>query len=338
MKHGANIYKYAKKLQCTPNEIIDFSSNINLHNPKMNFNITNDMIVKYPDSSYKKLKKTISKKYNIKPSQVSLFNGATTAIFELLKNLKEKKVYLYAPLYGEYEKASKNKQIIKINRFKNIYQKIKKNSIVIFVNPSTPDGKYYDLKKLFLYWKKQNCSIIIDESFLEFEKLDSLRDEINHYKKLYIIQSFSKFNSCAGIRVGAIFSNKKNSKKFKNPLWHLSTFDTQFLISRLKDKNFKIKTYKKHKKHKKQLYKILKKSNLFDKIYRSDANFFLTKSKNSKKIFKYLLTNKILSRTCDSFDFLGENHIRFAVKNAKSHKKLKSLILKPEFDNKNTQI
>ena len=65
MKHGANIYKYAKKLNCNANEIIDFSSNINLYSPTINIVPTNNMLVKYADSSYKDLKKTISKKYNI---------------------------------------------------------------------------------------------------------------------------------------------------------------------------------------------------------------------------------------------------------------------------------
>jgi len=326
MKHGANIYKYAKKLKCKPNDIIDFSSNINLYNPKIDLDITTDMVVKYPDATYKTLKKTISKNYKVKNSQLTLFNGATTAIFELFKTLKEKRVYLYAPLYGEYEKASKGKKIIKIDRFESITKKVKKNSIVVFVNPSTPDGKYYDLDNLFSYWKKQNCSIILDESFLEFEQLKSLRDEINSYKKLYIIQSFSKFNSCAGVRVGAIFSHKKSASKFQTPLWHLSAFDTIFLTKRLKDKKFKKTTHKLHKLRKKELYSILKNSNLFDEIYKSDSNFFLTKSKNAKKIFKHLLKSKILTRTCSSFDFLDDDYLRFAVKNKINHKKLKSVL------------
>ena len=117
MKHGANIYKYAKKLQCKTNEIIDFSSNINSYHPNITITPTKNMLVKYADTNYSKLKKTISNKYEIKTSQIALYNGATSAIFELVKSLKEKTVYLYAPLYGEYEKActESNKKIFKIN-------------------------------------------------------------------------------------------------------------------------------------------------------------------------------------------------------------------------------
>jgi len=333
MKHGANIYKYAKKLNCSSDEIIDFSSNINLYNPKVKIKLTNNMLVNYADNSYKDLKKTISKNYDIKSSQIALFNGASSAIFELFhhkgtqKTLKEKRVYLYAPLYGEYEKAiQKDVKIIKINRFNSLQYEPKKNSIVVFVNPSTPDGKHYDLDKLFKLWKKKNCTIVLDESFLEFENLKSLRNQINNYKKLYIIQSFSKFNSCAGVRIGAIFSHKSNIKKLKTPLWNLSSFDVEFLKKRLQDKKFKKITKAIHVEQKKELFKILKDSKQFCKIYKSDSNFYLVKSKKAKQIFDKLLKKKILVRRCDSFDFLANNHLRFGVKNTNKHKKLKKAL------------
>lgn len=325
MKHGANIYKYAKKVQCDPSKIIDFSSNINSYHPDIDIKLTNDILVKYGDSSYKDLKKIIASKNAIKKKNIALFNGATSAIFELFKHLKEKQVYLYAPLYGEYEKAAvhSNKKIVKINRFDSIKQKPIKNSVVVFVNPSTPDGKFYDLEELFSLWKKQNCTVILDESFLEFESLKSLVNQIKLYTKLYIIKSFTKFYSCAGIRVGAIFSHQSNSKNFTSPLWHLSSFDTAFLEQRLQDNVFEKRSKNLHKKYKKELLKILQKSTLFTKIYKSDTNFFMVKSKNAQEIFEYLLNKKILVRTCSSFDFLGEKHLRFAVKDTRAHSKLK---------------
>ena len=150
MKHGAGIYKVAKKLDCKSDEIIDFSSNINSYDSEIDITLTKTMLVKYADSSYSDLKKIIAKKMQLKKKQIALYNGATSAIFELIKSLSSKDVYLYAPLYGEYEKACQQscKKIHKINRFKELYKVPEKNSIVVFVNPSTPDGKYYDLDKI----------------------------------------------------------------------------------------------------------------------------------------------------------------------------------------------
>jgi len=324
MKHGANIYKYASQLGCHFNEIIDFSSNINSYHSKPNITLTNAMLVKYGDTTYSFLKDSIKKKYNIKKNQIALYNGATSAIFALIDSLKERKIYLYAPLYGEYEKAAyeSKKQIIKIDRLKNLYEKPKKDSIVVFVNPSTPDGKYYDLNKLFKIWEKQNCTVILDESFLEFENLKSFRDKIISYKKLYIIQSFSKFYSCAGVRIGAIFSNKQNIKKLKTPMWNLSSFDEEFLTQRVDDSEFDKKSKKLHKTNKKELLRVLRDSKLFTKIYKSDSNFILTKSSKAKAIFENLLQEKILLRTCGSFDFLSDDYLRFGVKDKELHRKL----------------
>jgi threonine-phosphate decarboxylase len=330
MKHGAGIYKVAKKLGCEANEIIDFSSNINSYNPRISITPTDEMLVKYCDSSYSELRKAIAKKYHIKKKQMALYNGATSAIFELFKKLREKRVYLYAPLYGEYEIAAKQekKKIIKINRFENLYKKPKYESIVVFVNPSTPDGKYYDLEKLFGIWSEQNCTVILDESFLEFESLISLRNQINYNKKLYIIQSFSKFNACAGVRIGAIFSDFSNIEKLKTPLWNLSSFDAEFLTQRLRDKDFVNKSKELHKRHKQELFTVLKESELFTEIFKSDSNFFLTKSERADEIFEYLLKHKILMRTCGSFDFLDNSYLRFAVKETNAHGRLAEALSK----------
>jgi threonine-phosphate decarboxylase len=105
-------------------------------------------------------------------------------------------------------------------------------------------------------------------------------------------------------------------------MWNLSVYDAEFLIKRLKNEGFDKASTKLHKKHKKEILKILKDSKLFSKIYKSDSNFIMVKSKKSKEIFKHLLRHKILVRTCGSFDFLDNNYLRFAVKDSNTHNKL----------------
>lgn len=325
MKHGGNIYKISKKLGCKSTEIVDFSSNINASHPKTDIEPTQEMIAKYADPSYASLKAAISEKYGVKKREMALFNGATAAIFELFRSLKGEDVVLYAPLYGEYETAAieASKKITKINRFKELYTKPKKGSIVVFVNPSTPDGRFYDLKALFGIWEKRKCTIVLDESFLEFENLPSFREKIRSYKRLYIIQSFTKFHACAGLRIGALFSNEKNIQRLSTPRWALSSLDAAFLTERLKDGNFPLRAQKEHLKHKEMLFKILRSSELFSKVYPSSANFFLVKSPQAQRIYAELLKQKLLVRQCGNFDFLGQEHLRFAVKEEASLNLLK---------------
>jgi threonine-phosphate decarboxylase len=94
------------------------------------------------------------------------------------------------------------------------------------------------------------------------------------------------------------------------------------LIKRLNDKKFVKKSKALHVKRKKELKKVLKKH---FKVYKSDTNFFMVKSEY-KNIFDKLLKNKILVRTCGSFDFLDDSYLRFAVKDKKDIKVLEKVL------------
>jgi len=327
MKHGANIYKYAKAANCAPHELIDFSSNINCYRQEPTLPLSHALVSKYADSSYRALKKVIAKNYALKSSQIALYNGATAAIFSLLETLKQKKVFLYAPLYGEYQKACEGKKdLYIIDRIHNIDEEPLEKSIVVFVNPSTPEGTHYDLEELFATWMRQKCTIIIDESFLEFKNLPSFREKINSYKKLYIVHSFTKFYACAGVRIGAIFSSKKNITKLQTPLWNLSSLDVAFLQERLEDTQFKEKSRALHRAQKEELLSILEHSELFEEVVESSTNFILVRAKNAEELFTYLLQNRLLVRQCGSFDFLTDAWLRFAVKGVQEQKRLKELL------------
>lgn len=303
--HGGDIYSFAKELNVKLAEIIDFSSNINFIKPSVKFD--NIDISAYPDHRYTLLKQALSVYYNVEPDMIQLFNGSTDAIFHILHHYD--KLTLYAPLYVEYKKA-KNFKVI--NRFENIYDNPQKDSLVVFVNPSTPDGRYYELDNLFDIWIKNNNTVLIDESFLDFCGKKSATQYLNIFDKLIILKSFSKFYACAGVRVGIVISKIK----FETPIWNISAFDEHYILQALKNKTFPYKTRKIVKENKHMLYNILQNSGLFDKIYDSCTNFYLAKLKNmtaqdlQKKLSKY----KILIRDCSNFDFLDHYHVRFAVK------------------------
>ena len=327
--HGGDIYSFSKKLKKKPKNIVDLSSNINSIMPKIKTKISKRSLSPYPDFRYSKLKKEISLKYKIKPKNIFLSNGATEAIYLLSNILKKERVTLYAPLYFEYKKAFKAKKVKLINRFSK-KEKPLKDSLIIFVNPSTPDGKYYKLKKYLKLWKKFKCTILIDESFLDFTNKKSAISYIKKYKKLFIIKSFTKFYASAGVRVGTIFSNEKNIKKLQknSPIWNISKFDEEYMKRALKDKNHAKKTLKTLKKNRKKLKKILKKSKLFLKIYPAKTNFILAKLKKNKikLLQKRLEKENILVRYCENFDFLNKRYVRFAVKSKKNLKKLKKAL------------
>ena len=128
------------------------------------------------------------------------------------------------------------------------------------------------------------------------------------------------------MRIGAIFSHKKNIRSLNTPLWNISSLDAAFLKKRLEDEAFKEAAHATHIEQKEQLQSILKESGLFETIVESEANFILTQSSHATEIFEHLLAHKILVRSCESFDYLDNTWLRFAVKDAASQTKLKEAL------------
>lgn len=326
-RHGGDVEAFAKEHGLKKREVIDLSSNINFIQPKFK---TKGDLSSYP--KYGKLLKSIKKRYGVKKSQVELFNGGSSAIFSFFRNCRFKRVTIYSPAYLEYKKAAKvfGKNVEHINRFENIYKKPKKNSLVIFVNPSTPDGAYYDLKRLFKIWKKANATVFIDESFLDFTEKESAVKCLKKYKKLYILKSLTKFYSAAGRRLGILISNRKNIEKikYKEPLWKISASDSLYFAQVLNQHYFIEKTIKKTAKNRERLKKILVGSKYIGQIWDSTANYILAKLERikAKEFLKRAATEKIMIRECSNFDFLDDSYVRIAVKRKQDIKALKKIL------------
>lgn len=319
--HGGDISSFAKEINCEVDEVIDLSSNINFVKPHIDIDFNKLNISPYP--SYKSLYNSISKLYNIPKESIELFNGGSSAIDSLFRDIKTKDITIYSPAYLEYKRSAQvnNFNIKHINRLESIEDEVTPKSFIIFVNPSTPDGVYYNLEKLMQEWIDKDCTILIDESFLDFTPFKSAIEYIEKYNKLYILKSMTKFYASAGIRVGILISNPTNIKKIKSkePLWKISEFDSQYIQSALRDREFKELSTKENKKAKDRLIKTLKKSKFIDKIFHSDANFIMVKLKNidSKEFQNRLKRYKIMVRDCSNFDGLDSSYVRIAVKGVK---------------------
>ena len=326
-EHGGQIEKFAFDLGCSVSEIIDLSSNINFIKPQINIDFNTLDISSYP--TYDKLYEKIASNYGVQSDEIELFNGGSSAIFTLFKHLNLESCTIYSPAYLEYKKASLNfrYKLNLINRFENIDVEIKKNSLVIFVNPSTPDGKYYELEELMKKWIENSCTILIDESFLDFCDKPSAIEYLKTYDKLYILKSMTKFYSSAGIRVGTIVSTKENIEKLKEfePMWKLSQFDSIYLQNALEDKVFKSVSIKINEKNRIELESILKNSSFVDEISTSSANYMLVKLKDikAKEFQERLKPYKIMVRDCSNFDYLDDRFIRVAVKSSNANDSLK---------------
>jgi threonine-phosphate decarboxylase len=349
MNHGGNIYQFAQQLGCLPEQVLDFSANIN---PVQAANLSclqDVQLTPYADPDYGLLKQVINQRYPT-PSgvDIELFNGASVAIFALLRSLQPKDLVLYTPLYGEYAHIAGELgcTVHNVDRFNQLSHwfhtncdtsaipgsrlaDIPKHSTVIFVNPSTPDGQLYDMRDLLATWQAADCTIIIDESFLDFCEVDSVAEHITHYDKLYVIKSLSKFYGCAGIRIGFILAATAAIKELQRfePAWKLSSLDMAYMQQALANTAFIEQTRQQTTHLRGLLRQTLQDSDLFDKVYPGQANFLLARlanNGNGHQLQAILESSRILIRVCDNFAGLDKSHVRFAVKDERAIAQLAS--------------
>ncbi len=317
MKHGGNIYRFAQNLGCLPRQVLDFSANINPRQAATLDCLQQVQLGPYADPHYGLLKQALQERYPGPPgADIEVFNGASAAIFALLRFLQPDDLVLYAPLYGEYAHIAGELgcRLHTIDRFVDPAADVPRGSTVIFVNPSTPDGRLYDLKDWLDKWRAADCTIIIDESFLDFCLQDvgkgrehdcmnaggipsgaqgampgaiaeerklcenkSVAGHIGHYDKLYLIKSLSKFYGCAGIRIGFVMAASPAIEALKRlePAWKLSSLDMAYMQQALANTAFIGQTRRQTSELRGQLHRALSDCGLFRRIYDGQANFLL---------------------------------------------------------------
>ena len=361
--HGANIEYFAKKFNKKANDIIDFSSNINIFSPDINYDdilksIINN-ISRYPDINYNKLKESVSLIYNLDPSCIYVANGATEVMYDILSLDIFKNVGIFHPTFSEYERAcnffKKNTIELDINLLDNInemnFEDIKNNifknceipDILIICNPNNPTGKIYKLKALLDFCKNNNIFLIVDETFIDFcyNDIYSLKRYISSYDNLIIINAITKFFAMTGARLGYCFCSSFEFNKLLNLIkkpWTVNILaeSIAFELSKI-DRNFYESTKKYYTSETERLYnKYILLNDL--EISRTNTCFLCIKFYNisvEKLQFDLLENKNILVRVLDNYKNMDNNSIRIAIKDIENNDKIFLYIKKYLEDNLN---
>ena len=315
-----NFLRLEKNEKTTPfnNKVVNF----------LKKNISSFHITGYPE--IEKVYLNLSKYLKVKKENLVITGGADLGIkncFELFTKSGDRiisisptfaMIDIYSSLFEvKQEKFSFDKNL-QLN-FKKIEKKIgPKIKMIIISNPNNPTGTLIEPKILHRLIKKSlkfKIPFVIDEVYFGFTNQTFIKN-INKYKNLVIIRTFSKSFGLAALRAGYIVANKNLAQllyKFK-PMYEINSI-TALMV------NFFIKNYKFEKKHLEEV--ALGKKFLIDNLKKlkipfinTHTNFIHIKTKNlSSKNFliKYFYKNKILVRGGGPGIKGYENYIRITL-------------------------
>ena len=348
--HGADVENAKSKYGIT--DILDYSSNVNIFSPESIDEILNTITSKdlnyYLDPNYINLRKKIAQKYGLDIENTIVGNGSTELMFLIMKIKNIKKIGIFQPTFGEYERAALIEDKTVINLFyedeftiniDELSKEIKNLDLLVICNPNNPSGNVNQIEKVLDLCKENKTVLMIDETFMDFvynSEQYSLVDKIPYYDNLVIIRALTKFHSLTSVRLGYALSSPSlidELWKYKEP-WTVNIF-AQKLIDVIFDQSFYSKSKKYYHDEIARFSKILSGIKGIT-VYPTQTNFILIRideRKNAGQIKEEMIKKYgILIRDCSNFDGLDERFIRINIKKSEQNdyffKCFKDIILK----------
>lgn len=284
-------------------EILDFCYLVNPYFPpktlveemKNNFDM---LLTQYPSGAAEQ-SLLAGKIFNVPEENIIVGNGAAELI-SALSFYTEKRILVPYPTFNEYTerfiKAFGEDVLVKLDTGKNNFKYDEKDIIgllsenpdiktVLLINPDNPSGNFIikeQVLNLLEELKKENRTLIYDESFVDFAEEDvkfTLIDDsiLNKFHNLIIVKSISKSYGVPGIRLGVLATGNQGlikALKKEISIWNINSFGENFL-----------QIYEKYsKKYAEACTKIAQERNRFTehlskikgvKVYKSQANYLL---------------------------------------------------------------
>ncbi|MDP4227114.1 MAG: histidinol-phosphate transaminase [Bacteroidota bacterium] len=266
---------------------------------------------RYPDPLQKELRGLIAQQKKIKPSQVFTGNGSDEAIDLVIRAFCEPgqhNIVSLDPSYGMYSVAAhiNNVEFRKVSLtpgfnidMKALVNAVDANTRLIFLcSPNNPTANSFEESDLLSIIEHFKGLVVVDEAYIDFSSQSSLVKYLDKLPNLIIFQTLSKAWAMAGIRLGMAFAQPDIIAvfdKIKYP-YNVNYLTQQKAIEGLRRVEEKENWVKLILMQKKELIEKLSKLKVVEKIYPSDANFFLAKVIDPINVYKYLVDSKIIVR------------------------------------------
>ncbi len=297
---------------------------------------TNPAYNRYPDPLQRELKDKIAALKRVKPEQVFLGNGSDEPIDLLIRAFcvpGKDNIIILPPTYGMYEvSAHINDVQVKEAPLTEEYQlqpdkilaAVDSNTKIIFIcSPNNPTGNALrgsDITKIITSFEG---IVAIDEAYIDFAPDKSFLRKLSEYPNIVIFQTFSKAWGMAGLRLGMAFASVELISvlnKIKAP-YNINAV-TQKLVSEGMGNLLQKERMVEHiLDNREKLAEDLKTIPVVVKVFPSDTNFLLVKTKDANKTYEYLVNNKIITRNRHSVK-LCEGSLRITVGTDEENEKL----------------
>ncbi|MBR5878150.1 MAG: histidinol-phosphate transaminase, partial [Akkermansia sp.] len=284
---------------------------------------------RYPDPLQWELKQKISAYKGVAPERIFLGNGSDEAIdliFRTFCTPGVDEVAAIAPTYGMYEvcadinnvgyRAIPLEEDYRFDAEKfllSIYSPCTK--VVFICSPNNPTGNLLPLEEIRKVLDIFPGIVVVDEAYIDFApEGSSVISLLEEYPRLIVLNTFSKAWASAGIRLGMALAHPEIIglfNKVKYP-YNVNILTQRAAMERL-DHMDEIRAWAEEAlAERTRMMQAVASLPLCEKVYPSDANFFLVKVKDACGIYGALVEQGIIVRNRHRI-MMCENCLRITI-------------------------
>ncbi len=292
-----------------------------------NENPYNNPYNRYPDPLQLEVKQALSKVKGVPVDNIFLGNGSDEAIdlpYRIFCRPGVDNVVAIEPTYGMYKVCAdindvEYRPVLLDENFQISASKLldacDDNTKIIWIcSPNNPTGNLINHEAIEEVLTKFQGIVIIDEAYSDFAKGHAFRHEIAKYPNMIVLNTMSKAWGCAAIRMGMAFASKEIIdifNKVKYP-YNVNLLTQNQALEALKDPFQVEKWVNTLNVERTRLMSAVSELAICDKVYPSDANFFLAKMSDANDIYNFLVEQGIIVRNRSKIKLCG-NCLRITI-------------------------
>ena len=266
---------------------------------------------RYPDPMQRELTNMIAPVKKVKPENIFLGNGSDEAIdlvYRAFCRPGVDNVVAIDPTYGMYQVCAEvndveYRKVLLDENYQFSADKLlaatdDDTKLIFLCSPNNPTGNALDREEIEKTLSAFQGLVIIDEAYSDFSDVPSFLPALEKYPNLIVFQTFSKAWGCAAIRLGMAFASPEIISifsKIKYP-YNVNLLTQKEAIAMM-HRHYEVDRWVKSLlEERARLINEFIQLPCCEKIYPTDANFFLAKVTDAKKIYAYLVSKGIIVR------------------------------------------
>ena len=282
---------------------------------------------RYPDPFQQRLRDRLAAMKGVEKENIIVGNGSDETIDMLFRTFCEPgtdKVLSISPSYGMYKVSAgingvEFNTVLLNNDFSLPIQQILDNAgettkLLFLCSPNNPTGNQFNEEDVTVLLENFPGLVVIDEAYVDFSRGGSWTAKLRQYPRLVVLQTLSKAWGLAAIRLGMAFASAdiiELMMKVKPP-YNVNTLTQEKALQALAEPEITISRIQQIIEERDILMEELEKIPVIKQVLPSDANFFLFRVEEPRKLYEYLVSCGVIVRD-RSGEPLGEGCLRISI-------------------------